>query len=420
MKKITSLLILLFFSSNILSAQEIEKETLLFESGKYELTNDSKQRLQKIKSNLADKNTYQLTVLGYADSTGNPEANQRLSKNRALTAAEPLLAAGFHKRQIKTLFYGAQNPVASNATTEGRQKNRRVEIIIEKVSTAKSKLFTYFDKKTQSFSVDGSKEIKIVGKEGTRITIPKNSLVKENGELATGQIEIELKEFYKKSDFVSSNLHTMSDSSLLETAGMINLVAKLSGEDLKLKDGALIGIEMASQADMNGMQTFNGIRHGDQINWLQSSQMNLITTSLTGSATELSFALDSISRKQFQKINKLIIQSARLGWINCDRFSQIQSKTKLTLKIDTSYNPIVFLVFKDINSIMPGNYQSTNDFTLNNIPLGKKATIIAFGFANGKQYFFSKEIIIRLNQIENIQLTASSFDKIEQELVKLN
>ncbi len=60
------------------------------------------------------------------------ETNQRLSEERAKQAAEVLVKAGLHRDKVTAKGFGSSNPVAPNTTEEGRRKNRRVEIIVEK------------------------------------------------------------------------------------------------------------------------------------------------------------------------------------------------------------------------------------------------------------------------------------------------
>jgi len=70
-------------------------------------------------------------VIGYSDSIGTEERNQYLSERRAAAVTEALVRDGVDARRITTRGYGAANPVASNATAEGRAQNRRVEIILQ-------------------------------------------------------------------------------------------------------------------------------------------------------------------------------------------------------------------------------------------------------------------------------------------------
>ena len=71
-------------------------------------------------------------VAGYSDNTGNDAVNMPLSKGRARTVAQLLVAHGVDGQLIRYDGYGSANPVESNATPEGRAANRRVTVTVYK------------------------------------------------------------------------------------------------------------------------------------------------------------------------------------------------------------------------------------------------------------------------------------------------
>ena len=74
-----------------------------------------------------------LTVVGHTDSTGSTNYNQQLSERRALSVAQYLESQRVNGMRLATAGKGETQPVASNATDEGRAANRRVEIYVEAV-----------------------------------------------------------------------------------------------------------------------------------------------------------------------------------------------------------------------------------------------------------------------------------------------
>ena len=71
-----------------------------------------------------------LQVVGYTDSTGNDKINQPLSERRAAAVANYLALRGVQGSRISSYGAGSSYPIASNATTEGKAQNRRVEITL--------------------------------------------------------------------------------------------------------------------------------------------------------------------------------------------------------------------------------------------------------------------------------------------------
>ena len=85
----------------------------------------------KALSQLADElqtNGSSITVDGHTDSTGTEGYNQALGLHRALTTSDGLIAGGVEKNRLVIRSFGESKPIASNATAEGRAKNRRSEI----------------------------------------------------------------------------------------------------------------------------------------------------------------------------------------------------------------------------------------------------------------------------------------------------
>ena len=103
---------------------------VLFDTGKYDLRSGTREQLAKLSGILLAHSGLNLAVEGYTDSTGSDELNQKLSERRASTVREYLVAQGLAEGAITAKGLGKSMPVASNDTAAGRQKNRRVELIV--------------------------------------------------------------------------------------------------------------------------------------------------------------------------------------------------------------------------------------------------------------------------------------------------
>ncbi|SDZ97169.1 OmpA family protein [Pedobacter hartonius] len=89
--------------------------------------------LDQLAKTIKDDN-YAVSLRGHADSVGRYKYNWVLSDNRAISVKKYLVSKGVKEDRIVTTPYGSTVPVASNKTAAGRQKNRRVEIELKKIS----------------------------------------------------------------------------------------------------------------------------------------------------------------------------------------------------------------------------------------------------------------------------------------------
>jgi outer membrane protein OmpA-like peptidoglycan-associated protein len=103
---------------------------VLFDTNKSELKSGGMRNVQKLAGVLKEYPQRNVLVEGFTDSTGNSDYNQGLSERRAGAVRTALQDTGVSSDRISNRGYGQTFPVASNATAEGRQLNRRVEIIV--------------------------------------------------------------------------------------------------------------------------------------------------------------------------------------------------------------------------------------------------------------------------------------------------
>jgi outer membrane protein OmpA-like peptidoglycan-associated protein len=103
---------------------------VLFDTGKYDLRSTAREKLARLSGIVLAHPGLMLQVEGHTDSTGGEELNQKLSERRAGATRDYLIQQGLTEANISAAGFGKTMPVADNSTAEGRQKNRRVEIII--------------------------------------------------------------------------------------------------------------------------------------------------------------------------------------------------------------------------------------------------------------------------------------------------
>ncbi len=110
----------------------IEKITLdtdtYFDFDKAELKPDGERRLEVIASRLKEMELEVMVAVGHTDATGPAEYNENLSRRRAEAVKVFFESRGFTADRIHIDGKGESQPIASNATRDGRAKNRRVEV----------------------------------------------------------------------------------------------------------------------------------------------------------------------------------------------------------------------------------------------------------------------------------------------------
>ena len=103
---------------------------VLFDTAKADLRPSAREALARLSGIVLNYPSLQLTIEGHTDSTGTDEFNQVLSEKRADNVRDYLAVQGVNPSQMTAKGMGKLAPVADNGTAAGRQKNRRVEIIV--------------------------------------------------------------------------------------------------------------------------------------------------------------------------------------------------------------------------------------------------------------------------------------------------
>lgn len=106
--------------------KEIVLNNIFFDFNSADLRSESIIELKKVVQIMRENPKLVVEIQGYTDNVGTDEYNLKLSENRAQSVADYLIEQGIESDRLKVIGYGEAKPVASNATEEGRQKNRRV------------------------------------------------------------------------------------------------------------------------------------------------------------------------------------------------------------------------------------------------------------------------------------------------------
>jgi hypothetical protein len=345
-----------------------------------------------------------------------------------------------------------------NCNNHKEKINTETEVFRQKETQKLNEVLKKYEVPSQKFKVLATKSIIIKGKDGTTIFINPDDLEMENKNPLGTNIEVELKELLNQEQLLKNNAQTVSEGKLLVSGGAYFINVTSDGQQLKLKEGKTLSVGFPKISD-NEMSLFYGQRDSlGKIDWQKSEMkfvnnveaakakfgnpapnptqptmpVNSVQSILADSFAEEKEHLSSEEIKKIDEINDKnsiialqvyeTIKLKQLGWINCDRFLEITNKTNLQFEFNSKDSIVVanvYLIFKDINSVMESSYFSFKGKTFNSsfdgIPVDSKVKLIAFSEKNGKLFSHSSELTITQNQKFKFvlrEIKEKEFDKI--------
>jgi len=108
----------------------VNMSDVLFDTGRFTLKSGAREKLAKVSGIFLAHPGLTMQIEGHTDSVGSDELNQKLSEQRAGSVRDFLGEQGVSLSSISAAGFGKTEPVATNDTAEGRQRNRRVEIVV--------------------------------------------------------------------------------------------------------------------------------------------------------------------------------------------------------------------------------------------------------------------------------------------------
>jgi len=467
-----SLLLSFLMLSGLLLAQKAHRKLIFFQTEKSALTDQSVKSLQSLFTNSPDGTQFQFEMMGLIDKEDNIAIINQLMSDRA-----DHLLSFFTERGMNPALVNFEatplNPLLLDNTARRDSVTSwlvNVNIIrpplAEKPLVVATPVAKVFPKKPKVVRANPRQKLKIEGRKGTRITAPKHTFVFADGTLAIEEVQIKVEEYYSIADYLMADLSTTCNGTMIESGGMIHISAACQGREVFIAEGKsmkiALPVEQTGSKKKNGMETFIGVETGQGLDWKLASELlnkrgrgqrknkkyyegmlaNDTDTSLTTLLNDSAAFVDNnmmynnwnarnINQNYYpsnQQINlrssagdKYLLETTEMGWINCDRFYDVEEKAPLFVKVDTAYHPSVRLVFKDINSVTSAYYNSQNEqYEFSGLPVGQTATLIAYSIVEGKAYFEAREVRISKSGLENMSMTEMSEADLKRNFTRLN
>jgi outer membrane protein assembly factor BamB len=250
----------------------------------------------------------------------------------------------------------------------------------------------------------------LITPKGTRFQLRANSFQLADGTAVRDTIEIEIREIFSKGDMVKNQTPTISNGRLLNSAGEFHIRATQGGQELMLVPDFSIIIQIPNANPIEEMELFYGEEvEGLGVNWIEADEnpdewSNVRISEWEVANGELGFGYE--------------FNITQLNWINCDAYVNVTTSLTETCielpEIYTNTNTVVYIVFSDINGIMPmiGNPASQR-FCQGNLPEGGEVTYIVISHQGsdieGQPIFHFAESTTTVNNniIEMIPVEAS-------------
>ena len=132
------------------------------------------------------------------------------------------------------------------------------------------------------------------------------------------------------------------------------------------------------------------------------------------------FENQSINDLEKAELHYFIFNSAKLGWLNCDRFvDDPAEKIHMSLKIKKPSDVMVKMVYKELKSVVPPRFEK-GIYYFENIPLDKDITLLLMRYGNKRVEMSIIEQKTREGEIKNINFKDYSMGELQLELKKLN
>lgn len=352
------------------------------------------------------------------------------------------------------------------------QDEKKVETENNPASKVKNLANSFKTDKLQTFEFILKEDTLFVGKEGTKIFIPKDLF--EN--YTNGKITFELKEFYTKEDIILNGLSTITDKDeVLESSGMFYVNFKEDGKQLNIKEGKNYNVEIANKPLLDSNIYYNdndsifkwklsdniintlipdikkncqfGIMNGEGGYFIEKTK-NISKNSIDklleiNCSYQISRKGDTFFLLKYEEViyknkDKIKVEeylkkkikqeeiyysiydfaTNKLGWINIDKILIYETQKEFSFSIKENININSYNIsFVYLNNKTFINYFQINDNFTSNVKISGKIKGIIYSTNDDKIYYDSFYIDINSKPNFELDLKETTLEKLKQELV---
>ena len=239
------LFLLLFLMGHVSAQIRTIEATVYFDSDSDQIQDAFKRELLDMLDDVPQGEPFWVDIVGHTDNIGDYRYNMNLSKKRVDAVSYFFQGFGVSEESIKSDYVGYTKPAASNENETHRSKNRRVEVSIRYLYfESTDELDAYLREKHRVKTTFSNQVGDVIDLPmGSRVRVPSNAFVDENGEVVQGNIRFYVSEAIDYGGMMTHNLSTLSSDAVLETGGMIYMEASdEEGNDVYLDKDIQISI----------------------------------------------------------------------------------------------------------------------------------------------------------------------------------
>ena len=315
------------------------------------------------------------------------------------------------KASLKLLFIASAIAISSCTYVE------TTPLGTENFTTA-SEFYSQNGVPVQTYTINGSTGGSFTSPQGTVVSIPANAFLTLANLPVTGNVTIQIKDIFKKSDMVLSNMPTIDmQGALLKSGGEFFIKAMSDNSPVYLDNSKKITI--TAPAGLTGGVDSANKQVAYRLILPQDSELK---TSRWSPSNE-----DSVSSVVLNYVYNFYRFSTPLAtgsWVNCDNNTYFGKYAKTTLTFMptdaiSNYDPQLYLIFTSVACVV-SVYNYENPITCNYAPIGLKCTLVAFSINNKTLYSTFMPITITANQTVNFTLKKTTTSEFKVLLDALN